>query len=108
MSSAARKAWATRKRHGSGPHKRLNPDGTWGARHEPKKHGRKRSKKLWIQEAVKRPGALRATVSKAYGKEGFDSKGRIKVEVLKELRHSTKPRVRQQAQFALNVKGLGK
>jgi hypothetical protein len=90
--SAARKAWRTR-RHGK-KSKRASK--------------KKSSDELWIAGSVKRPGALRATVSKAYGKKGFDNKGRIKVEVLKELRHSTKPRVRQQAQFALNVRGLGK
>jgi hypothetical protein len=41
--------------------------------------------RLWIQKAVRKPGALRRTVMEKYGAKGFTKKGTIKKEVLTEL-----------------------
>lgn len=41
--------------------------------------------KYWLQKAIKKPGVLRMHVQRTYGNAGFDSKGRIKLPVLKEL-----------------------
>lgn len=42
-------------------------------------------KERWIQNAITRPGRLRAYVRRAYGEEGFTKRGTIRVEVLREL-----------------------
>jgi hypothetical protein len=88
-SSAARKAWATRRRHKASAHD-------------------KRKKEFWIGPAVKRPGALRAKVLKQFGRKGFDKKGRINPSSLNQMLKSADVKTRQQIQFALNVRGLGK
>ncbi|MEM4454420.1 MAG: hypothetical protein QXL98_01430 [Thermofilaceae archaeon] len=47
-----------------------------------------RSRKFWIQEAIKRPGSLRRYVQRKYGKKGFVTRGgrsTIKVSVLRRL-----------------------
>lgn len=41
--------------------------------------------KKWIKEAIKKPGALRATVQRRYGKRGFTKKGTIKPEIKRKL-----------------------
>ncbi|MGB9672409.1 MAG: hypothetical protein ACPLZY_04605 [Candidatus Norongarragalinales archaeon] len=46
---------------------------------------RRRRRKYWIQHAIRKPGALRTTVQRRYGKRGFTRKGTIKREVLAEL-----------------------
>lgn len=36
----------------------------------------------WIQDAIQKPGSYRGSVYRRYGKEGFDSKGRIKHDII--------------------------
>ncbi|WP_156423376.1 hypothetical protein [Thermus parvatiensis] len=43
-------------------------------------------KERWIQNAITRPGRLRAYVRRVYGEEGFTKRGTIRVEVLREFR----------------------
>ena len=50
-----------------------------------RKRTRKRRQSGWIQNAIEHPGALRAYVKRYYGDTGFDSKGRIKVTILRQL-----------------------
>lgn len=37
---------------------------------------------MWIQEAIKRPGSLRAWMKKKYGSKAFTKDGKIKKEYL--------------------------
>jgi len=46
---------------------------------------RRRRRKRWIQQAIEKPGSLRATVRRRYGNRGFTQRGTIKVKVLHEL-----------------------
>lgn len=58
------------------------------SRHVRRKRRRRAGKgRLWMQGAVKKPGALRAWVQRTYGRAGFDSQGRIKMSVLQAHRH---------------------
>lgn len=50
-----------------------------------RKRTRKRKQNGWIQKAIEHPGALRAYVKRYYGSAGFDSKGRIKATLLRQL-----------------------
>jgi len=43
------------------------------------------AKRLWIARAIKKPGALRRTVQRRYGKRGFTPKGTIRRPVLQRL-----------------------
>lgn len=44
-----------------------------------------RKKELWIGEAIRKEGALRATVKRRYGARGFTKRGTIKPDVLRKL-----------------------
>jgi hypothetical protein len=57
--------------------------------------------KKWIQKAVKKPGELHKDLGVPEGEK-------IPEEKLEEAEHSDDPKVRERAQFAENVKGLGK
>jgi hypothetical protein len=59
----------------------------------------------WIQSAVKKPGALRNTVQRRYGKKGFTSKDTIKLEVLNELSQES-GKTGQRARLAKNLRKL--
>ena len=66
---------------------------------EKKKDKKKKDKKKWIQNAIKRPGALR---KKAGVKEGEN----IPVRWLRKAIKSNDPRTRRQAQLALTFKKM--
>ncbi|MEM4853760.1 MAG: hypothetical protein QXQ60_09350 [Thermofilum sp.] len=82
---------------------------------------RKRSSR-WIQEAIKRPGALRewlkknrGRVKRLTGEDPFDRRGRIKARVLRKLlaRHrkgrvKLHPRTVKRIQLALTLRKLRK
>jgi hypothetical protein len=57
--------------------------------------------KKWIQKAVKKPGELHKDLGVPEGEK-------IPEEKLEEAENSDDPKVRERAQFAENVKGLGK
>ena len=61
--------------------------------------------KLWIQEAIKKPGALRETVKRRFGKEGFTSRGTIKVKILRVLAQE-KGVTGQRARLALKLRSF--
>ncbi len=63
---------------------------------------------VWIQQAVKRPGSLRAYIKRVFGSRGFTSDGTIKVEVLRKLAKSGSPRIRRKASLALTLRKLAK
>ena len=44
----------------------------------------------YIQKAVKHPGRVREIIQRWYGKDGFDSKGRIKPEYLIKAKQKAK------------------
>lgn len=78
-----------------------------------KKARSKRSKSrkkadYWIQEAIKRPGALRAYVKRVFGNKGFTSDGKIKVAVLHQLAKSPNITIRRRAMLALTLRRLKK
>ena len=64
----------------------------------------------WIQKARLKEGALREYVQKKIGKKGFDSKGRIKVSVLRKLASSrdVTEKTRKRARLALLLRKLRK
>jgi hypothetical protein len=88
MSSAAKKAWRTRRHHLG--------------------HKSSGKKKKWMSGAVKRPGALTSKITRRFGKEGFDKKGRIKISVLQAMKSDPKldTLTKQQVQFRLNTRGV--
>ena len=51
-------------------------------------------------------GRLRHYVEREYGKDGFDTKGRIKKSVLEELEYSPDKHLRKEAGFALNARSF--
>lgn len=62
---------------------------------------------LWIQEAVGKEGAYRASVRRRYGKKGFTSRGTIKASVVeKDAKKGGK--VGKQARLAKTLRKLGK
>ena len=61
----------------------------------------------WIQEAIKRPGALRQYVKRKYGQRGFTERGTIKVSVLRDLANEP-GKVGQRARLALTLRKLRK
>jgi hypothetical protein len=67
---------------------------------------RRKSRKYWIQSAIKHPGALRAYVKRVYGKKGFTSRGTIKREVLLKLKRHPNPTIRRRANLALTLRRL--
>jgi len=46
---------------------------------------KRKSNKLWIQEAIEKPSALRKYVKRKYGKRGFTKRGTIRVSLLRRL-----------------------
>jgi hypothetical protein len=73
-----------------------------------RKSGGSRRSKYWIQEAIQKPGALRAYVKRIYGEKGFTSRGTIKREVLLELKKHPNPTIRRRANLALTLRKLGR
>ena len=74
-----------------------------------KSGGRRGSRsKYWIQEAIRKPGSLRAYVKRVYGEAGFTSRGTIKREVLLELKKHPNPTIRKRANLALTLRKLGR
>jgi len=61
----------------------------------------------WIQEAIKKPGALRAYIKRRYGKRGFTERGTIKTKILRRLAKK-KGRIGKRARLALTLKKLRK
>lgn len=61
---------------------------------------------LWIREAIKEPGSLKAYVHWKFGEEGFTKRHTIKIDILQNL--SNMPGITgQRARLALNVRKTG-
>jgi len=73
-----------------------------------RRSGGRRGSEYWIQDAIKRPGALRAYVKRVYGEKGFTSRGTIKRDVLLELKRHPNPTIRRRATLALTLRKLGR
>ena len=54
-------------------------------RKKPSVRRRRSAGRKWIKGAIKKPGALRATVRRRYGRRGFTARGTIKPEVLRRM-----------------------
>ncbi len=67
---------------------------------------RRRNTGRWIQEAIKRPGRLRAYVQRVYGARGFTERGTIRVEVLRELSRHTNRSLAAAARLALRLREM--
>jgi len=68
---------------------------------------RRRSKKYWIQKAIKKPGAYRRSVYRRYGEKGFTERGTIKVSIMRK--DAKKPgKIGQRARLALRLRELRK
>lgn len=65
----------------------------------------RRSRKYWIQYAIKKPGALRRAVRQKYGKRAF--KNGIKVKYLRLLAKK-KGKVGRRARLALTLRRLAR
>jgi hypothetical protein len=64
---------------------------------------------LWIQEAVKRPGRVRAYMKRKYGKRAFTKSGKIKKSYLHRAVKETKSRsLRSALHLALRFKKMKK
>lgn len=71
----------------------------------------KKSGGKWIQKAIKEPGSLTAYVRDRYGEEGFDHKGLIKMQILRELarpQNNVRKKTRNRARLALSLREMGK
>ena len=66
-----------------------------------------KGKKNFIQEAIKKPGALTDTVKRRFGKKGFTRDGKIKVSVLRKLAKE-KGITGQRARLALTLRDMPK
>ena len=64
-------------------------------------------KRKWIQDAITRPGRLRAYVRRMYGQAGFTQRGTIRVEVLRELARR-KDGIGKAARLALRLREFRK
>ena len=62
----------------------------------------------FIQEAIRKRGALREYVMREYGSEGFDKKGRIKTEVLKDIERNGTEKEKKRAFLAQTLRRLHK
>ncbi|MEM2619104.1 MAG: hypothetical protein QXW77_03775 [Candidatus Hadarchaeales archaeon] len=60
-------------------------------------------RKYWIQEAIRKPGALRSYVLRKYGKRGFTNG--IRVSILRRLAKK-KGKVGRRARLALTLRRL--
>ncbi len=71
---------------------------------------RQRFGKKWIQSAIKNKGSFRRYISKKYSSKGFDTKGRIKLSVLKkESRNKNKNlKIRRKAILAMTLRSFKK
>jgi len=72
-----------------------------------KRKKQKKRRKLWIQEAIEKPGALIATVKRRFGRKGFTERGTIKVELLHKLAKK-KGVTGFRARLALKLREFGK
>ncbi len=63
-----------------------------------------REERFWIQEAIKRPGRLRAYVARVYGDKGFTARGTIRREVLEEIARHENRSLAQAARLALRLR----
>ena len=83
-------------------------------------HVARRRKEMWIQEAIKRPGSLRAWLKRnkrkvvaAIKEDPFTRDGKIKVSALRKLRRTKlyeklPTRIKQKINLAITLKRLGK
>jgi hypothetical protein len=71
-----------------------------------KKRVRPRTER-WIQGAIEKPGSLRETVQRKYGKGGFTGRGTIKTEVLEDLAKEKNVTGRR-ARLALTLRKLNR
>lgn len=62
-------------------------------------------REAWIQDAVKRPGRLRAYVRRVYGQAGFTQRGTIRMEILRELARR-KDGIGRAARLAITLRRL--
>jgi len=70
---------------------------------------RKRKSDLWIQEAVKRPGRVRAYMKRKYGRRAFTKTGKIKTSYLRKAAKETKSRsLRSALNLAIRLKKMRK
>jgi len=66
-----------------------------------------RTGKKWIHKVkIRKPGVLRAHILSVYGKGGFDSKGRIRCDLLTRMTHEGGIWGRR-ARYALNLRRIG-
>lgn len=69
----------------------------------------KKSGQRWIQQAITKPGSLTEYVRDRYGDEGLDSKGRIKMSILRELaqpQNNVRKKTRNRARLALTLREM--
>lgn len=59
----------------------------------------------WIQDAITRPGRLRAYVRRVYGQAGFTQRGTIRMEILRELARR-KDGIGRAARLAITLRRL--
>jgi len=70
--------------------------------------GKKKSD-LWIQEAISRPGRVRAYMKRKYGKKAFTKSGKIKTRYLRKAVKETKSRSLKSAlNLAIRLKKMRK
>lgn len=63
----------------------------------------------FIRGAIRKPGALTASIKRMFGKRGFTKRGTIRVSVLRDLARNARLRLtRQRARFALTLRKLGR
>jgi len=62
-------------------------------------------KERWIQNAITRPGRLRAYVRRVYGQAGFTQRGTIRMEILRELARR-KDGIGRAARLAITLRRL--
>ena len=64
---------------------------------------KKTGKKDFIQKSIKHPGRVREIIQRWYGKEGFDSKGRIKPEYLIKAKQKAKEEHNRSLEDAIDL-----
>ena len=57
----------------------------------------------FIQKSIKHPGRVRETIQRWYGKDGFDSKGRIKPEYLIKAKQKAKEEHNRSLEDAIDL-----
>lgn len=63
------------------------------------------AQRLWIRQALKKPGSYRASVMRRYGKRGFTRRGTIKREII-EKDAKKKGKIGKRARLALTLRRL--